>query len=183
MRRFGKNVQQFLTLLVILISLMISIISFPGCNDDDDGCSEVEITSVRSTVLTAFQDPSGFDGYVADNQSVFDDNFYACIDKTVDELTKVSNERKDQCDDTFITGSDFWNKCYNEVEVEVDNSIVLLNDIRKTTLGETSFGLTSTGLSLIFLQLSDPAEYNNLVSLVNQIFDELEGEGNCKLCV
>lgn len=183
MRQFGKNLQQFLTLSTILTSIMISIISFPGCNDDDDGCSEVEITTVRSTIMQAFQDPSGFNGYVADNQAVFDDNFYACIDKTVDELTKVSNERKDQCDDTFVTGGDFWNKCYNEVEVEVDNSIVLLNDIRKTTLGQASFQQTSTGLSLIFLQLSDPVEYSNFVSLVNQIFDELEGAGDCKLCV
>ena len=183
MRRIGGNVQQLLTLLMVLMSLMISMMAFPGCNGDDDGCSEVEVTSVRNTIMQAFQDPSGFDGYVANNQAVFDDNFYACIDKTVDELTKVSNERKDQCDDTFVTGSDFWNKCYNEVEVEVDNSIVLLNDVRKTTLGQASFQQTSTGLTLIFLQLSDPAEYNNLVSLVNQIFDELEGTGNCKLCV
>lgn len=182
MKQFKWNPLPLFVSLMIAVSLITLIVGFSSCKNDDD-CTSMEITSVRSTILQAFQDPSGFDDYVANNQDVFDGNFYACIDQTVDQLSKVSNERKDECDDAFVTGGDFWNQCYNDVEVEVDNSIVMLNDIRRVTQGQASFEETSTGLSLIFLQLSDPAEYNSFVNIINQIFDELEGEGGCTLCV
>ena len=168
---------------LLVCFILLSCIGCCAIFNKNCPCEEVQVTSVDDTILEALNDPVGFDDYVAQNASMFNGSFYDCAQSRIDELTRISNERKDLCDDAHVTGGNAWNQCYAEVEQEVDNSIVFLQDILSVTRGDKQFEQTSFGLLLIFVKTTDPVAYAEIVALIDDIYDAVAAENNCRICV
>lgn len=155
----------FAGFLILLLSV--------GCGDED--CKKV--TSVTPVFLAAMEYPEIFDTYVANNQNLFDDNFFRCLDHRLIETKKTVDKVTEECDKLF-GGSDQWVGCYNENILRPENLLNIFGTIKRVTKGETRWIETNTGLSLIVMKSSDPKSWQQLV----EVFHHYESEAYCTFC-
>lgn len=150
----------------------IVLLSF-GCVDED--CKKV--TSVAPVFFAAMEYPEMFDNYVSNNQNLFDDDFFRCLDQRLVEIKKTLDKKTEECEKQF-GGSDAWVGCYNENILGPENLLMILGTIKRVTKGETLWVDTNTGLSLAVMKSSDPESWQQLVAA----FEEYEAEAYCTFC-
>lgn len=144
-----------------------------GCEDED--CKKV--TSVTPVFLSAMEYPETFDTYVANNQNLFDENFFRCLDQRLIETKKTVDKEIEECDKLF-GGSDQWVGCYNKNILRPENLLNIFGTVKRVTKGETRWAETNTGLSLIVMKSSDPKSWQQLV----EVFHQYESEAYCTFC-
>lgn len=144
-----------------------------GCEDED--CRKV--TSVTPVFLAAMEYPESFDAYVTNNQNLFNDDFFTCLDQRLIETKKTVDKVTGECDALF-GGTDQWVGCYNERILGPENLLNIFGTIKRVTKGETRWADTNTGLSLIVMKSSDPKSWQQLVD----VFNLYESEAYCTFC-
>jgi hypothetical protein len=157
---------------IILCGIVILPLAF-GCEDED--CEKV--TSVTPVFYEAMEYPESFDTYVANNQAVFDANFFRCLDQKLIETQKVIDRETAECDELY-GGSDLWVGCYNDNILGPENLLSILYTIKRVTKGEVRWADTNTGLSIIVMKSSDPETWQQMI----EVFRQAELEADCMFC-
>ena len=149
------------------------VLFFLGCVDED--CKKV--TSVAPVFSAAMEFPETFDEYVSNNQNLFDEDFFRCLNQRLVEIKKNLDKKTEECEKQF-DGSDGWVGCYNENILGPENLLMILGTIKRVTAGETRWADTNTGLSLAVMKSSDPESWERLVA----VFNEYEADTYCTFC-
>ena len=157
---------------IIICGMFVLPLAF-GCEDED--CKKV--TSVTPVFYAAMEYPESFDQYVVNNQSVFDENFFQCLDQKLIETQKVIDRETKECDELY-GGTDLWVGCYNENVIGPENLLNILHTIKRATKGEVVWSETNTGLSIIVMKSSDPETWQQLI----EAFRQAELEADCMFC-
>lgn len=165
---------KYLCSFIILTTLLFHLSS---CHEE---CEDVSYPEMTQVIQEAYNNPESFDMYVAQNHDTFDGKFQDCMNERISKLRQSADDEYNQCDDTFVQGSDFWNQCYNEVEVSMENGIIILESILAVTNGGSSFIDTSGGEYLISFKTYFPQDYNEVVLIVNELFADLPS--TCEEC-
>jgi hypothetical protein len=167
-------------------TLLLAIVA---CSKD---CTEI------STLYNAFRQaivyPEQFDTYLENNRASFDSAFFDKIDDIQRNISEAAAQYADHCNDTFLTGSDFWNQCHNEAE-SGGFLLAVLGALEAAAQGQTAFVLVASGFPvggtdagiLLYTQKffggSTISEYENLFGEVvtairpTFLYEECEGGG------
>lgn len=139
------------------------------------------VDGLYDAYVQALVHPETFDGWVADNASLFDEEGLQCLDASAQRIADEGARLRQQCDETFVEGSDFWNQCYDEVS---DGAAAILGAMARAGRGEVRFDGTEAGIALILTKATVGAERYEaaLGEFTRALEEELTEALTCEEC-
>jgi hypothetical protein len=121
------------------------------------GCKEhCEVTpGLYEAYREAIIYPERFDTYL--DQTPVNDQLYDCLGSTGAKAAQIAEQMRQDCDDAHTEGSEFWHRCYSEVENYEVIQVNLPRDIQRASRGTSLFADTPVGIQLITIKSLDPA--------------------------
>ena len=90
------------------------------------------------------------DSFIEENSGYYDENFHQALSTKISALMEFIQEEKQLSDQTYVQGSPFWLRCYEEIEQsEANKDFMLLETLQEVLVTGSRFSKTIYGGTLI----------------------------------
>ena len=130
-------------------------------------CSEEceKIKGPWETVVQMVSDPEEFQDYVESHEDEFDSQFKKCVKNKLDAIQKKISDEYDQCTLKYSYDLAVYEVCTGGVEDKYGTTESYLIVMDAVINGEVTFDATALSQELVYLKVSEPAMYEEIVQL------------------